>query len=215
MKHAFTLFFARPRNFFPLRFCPNCCNLLYFVNELPAAPVARKARHLRLSFSTRPKNSSFSRFFSPKSARNRSPSGVSLFRTAASAGAGPSRSPPFSLAARSGAAYPEIRRQANLSVPLLASLLPMPAQPSVPLFFRWRREASPRIQKIRRQANLPASPYPFRFSLSLPRVRAPPSAPRHFRWRREASPRIQKIRRQANLPALVGEDCQGGGRPPP
>ena len=174
LKHAFTLFFARSGNFFPLRFCPNCCNLLYFVNELPAAPVARKARHLRLSFSTRPKNSSFSRFFSPKSARSRSPSGVSLFRTAASAGAGPSRSPPLSLAARSVAAYPEIRRQANL----------------------------------------PASPYPFHFSLSLPRVLAPPSAPRPFRWRREASPRIQKIRRQANLPALVGEDCQGGGRPP-
>ena len=43
---------------------------------------------------------------------------------------------------------------------------------------------------------------------------AQPPTPRHFRWRREASPRIQKIRRQANLPALVGEDCQGGGRPP-
>ena len=140
------------------------------------------------------------------------------------------RSPPiFAGDGSAVAAYPEIRRQANLSaspypfrfppffslcppslplpapfaggakrrrvsrdspsgesprlavpVPLLAILLSMPAHPSAPRPFRWRREAAPRIQKIRRQANLPAWPYPFRFSLSLPRVLAPPSAPRHF-----------------------------------
>ena len=174
------------------------------------------------------------------------------------------RSPPLSSAVRSVAAYPEIRRQANLSASpypfrfppsfsLCPPSLPLPAifvggakrrrvskrfaarrifplrrtrsasrHPSLyarptarsPPFFAGDGSAGAAYPEIRRQANLPASPYPFRFSLSLPRVLAQPSAPRPFRWRREASPRIQKIRRQANLPALVGEDCQGGGRPP-
>ena len=92
----------------------------------------------------------------------------------------PPPSPPFSLAARSVAAYLKIRRQANLPawpypfrLPPSFSLCP----PSLPLpaIFRWRREASPRIQKIRRQANLSAWPCPFRLppSFSL----CPPSLP--------------------------------------
>ena len=90
------------------------------------------------------------------------------------------RSPPLSLAARSGAAYPKDSppgESPRLAVPVPppAILLSMPAQPSAPRPFRWRREAAPRIQKIRRQANLPAWPYPFRLppSFSL----CPPSLP--------------------------------------
>ena len=90
------------------------------------------------------------------------------------------RSPPLSLAARSVAAYPKDSppgESPRLAVPVPppAILLSMPAQPSAPRPFRWRREASPRIQKIRRQANLPAWPYPFRLppSFSL----CPPSLP--------------------------------------
>ncbi len=64
-----------------------------------------------------------------------------------------SPSPPLSLAARSVAAYLKIRRQANLPawpypfrLPPSFSLCP----PSLPLpaLFRWRRKASPRIQRF-------------------------------------------------------------------
>ena len=64
------------------------------------------------------------------------------------------RSPPiFAGDGSAGAAYPEIRRQANLPrfavpVPPPAILLSMPAQTSAPRPFRWRREASPRIQRF-------------------------------------------------------------------
>ena len=66
----------------------------------------------------------------------------------------PPPSPPFFVGAGpAGAAYPEIRRQANLSawpcpfrLPPSFSLCP-PRLP-LPALFRWRREAAPRIQRF-------------------------------------------------------------------
>jgi len=154
----------------------------------------------------------------------------------------PPPSPPFFVGAGpAGAAYPEIRRQANLStwpcpfrLPPSFSLCP----PSLPLpaLFRWRREASPRIQKIRRTRS--ASRHPslyarpaFRsppLSLAARSVAAypkdsPPGESPRFGWgglsRRGPAPSLTP-RLPSHAPPFpqpscaLGGGCREGGSPP-
>ena len=130
------------------------------------------------------------------------------------------RSPPiFAGDGSAVAAYPEIRRQANLPASPYPfrpspSLPPIPAIPSAPRHFSLATAPpSPRIQRfaVRRIFPLGRTRSASRHPFPIPAI---PPAPRHFSLAARSVAAYPKIRRQANLPALVGEDCQGGGRPP-